>query len=283
MENVLQSFLNDNILNNNKKLIKKSYIDTLYKKYGNIILEIEKKYPSYKSIDSIYYKECFLIDTTNINILQNHYYNILSKIKVKYPKDKKICLINGMFLSLFKLFHCLKACIIYNEHRIIDKYFSYAIYENKCGSIVTFILYNKYNPISIRNRLEYIYPGEILIEKIYNIGVVLVKLWKKLRDQEINIIYTINVYKNFPIRLTDNHKLILSNKSNDKYKKLKKLIKFLYKNKYKVKEKCFACKKKTTLKKCDNCKRVYYCSYECQKEDWILHKKCCNYMKKNFL
>jgi hypothetical protein len=154
-----------------------------------------------------------------------------------------------MFLSLFKLFHCLKACIIYNEGEIIDKYFSYAKCENEFESIVTFILCNEYNPISIRNHLKYIYPGEILIEKIYYIGYVLVKLWKKLKEQEINMSYTLTVYKNFPIRLTDNHKLILSNKSNDKYKKLKKLIKFLYKNKYKVKEKCFVCKKKNYFKK----------------------------------
>lgn len=283
MESVLQSFLNNNILNNNKKLIKKSYIDTLYKKYSNIILEIEKKYPSYKSIDDICYIGCFLIDTTKFNILQDHYYNIFSKIKLKYPKDKKICLINHMFLRLFKLFHCLKACIIYNELGIIRKYFSYAKYENKCECIVSFILCNEYNPVSIEKNVKYIYPEEILIDKIYNIGVDLVKLWRKLKEQEINMKYTVKVYNNFPIRLTDNHKLILSNKSNDNYKKLKKLIKFLYKNKYKVKEKCFNCEKKTTLKKCDNCKRVYYCSYECQKEDWLLHKKCCNYMKKNFL
>jgi hypothetical protein len=39
---------------------------------------------------------------------------------------------------------------------------------------------------------------------------------------------------------------------------------------------CNVCSKITpTLKKCSRCKKVNYCSVECQKEDWKIHKKTC--------
>jgi hypothetical protein len=30
------------------------------------------------------------------------------------------------------------------------------------------------------------------------------------------------------------------------------------------------------MKKCSRCKNMYYCSSECQKKDWVFHKKTCN-------
>ena len=41
---------------------------------------------------------------------------------------------------------------------------------------------------------------------------------------------------------------------------------------------CHACQKAaqdTTLKKCSRCKKVKYCSKECQVKDWKNHKKHC--------
>lgn len=42
---------------------------------------------------------------------------------------------------------------------------------------------------------------------------------------------------------------------------------------------CFGCKKKTSrhevLKKCSRCRCVYYCTVECQKQDWPRHKLEC--------
>lgn len=43
---------------------------------------------------------------------------------------------------------------------------------------------------------------------------------------------------------------------------------------------CFRCSKlppkNQQLKRCGNCKKVFYCSVECQKEDWKTHKGVCN-------
>lgn len=33
------------------------------------------------------------------------------------------------------------------------------------------------------------------------------------------------------------------------------------------------------LKRCSACKEVYYCSVECQRADWALHKKVCTFSK----
>jgi nucleoid DNA-binding protein len=30
------------------------------------------------------------------------------------------------------------------------------------------------------------------------------------------------------------------------------------------------------LKKCGGCKKTYYCSVDCQSQDWIFHKKICS-------
>jgi len=38
---------------------------------------------------------------------------------------------------------------------------------------------------------------------------------------------------------------------------------------------CIKCHKNSTTKRCANCKSVYYCSRECQKEDWKSHKRQC--------
>src|SRR3989337_459841 len=35
-----------------------------------------------------------------------------------------------------------------------------------------------------------------------------------------------------------------------------------------------------TFKKCSKCKNRYYCRRECQKKDWIEHKKICEEKKK---
>jgi hypothetical protein len=39
-------------------------------------------------------------------------------------------------------------------------------------------------------------------------------------------------------------------------------------------KKCKICSKKTT-NKCSRCKRTYYCSQKCQRDDWKEHKKTC--------
>lgn len=38
---------------------------------------------------------------------------------------------------------------------------------------------------------------------------------------------------------------------------------------------CSKCKFKNAISKCGGCKKVKYCSKECQKNDWNLHKHCC--------
>lgn len=38
---------------------------------------------------------------------------------------------------------------------------------------------------------------------------------------------------------------------------------------------CAACGEKNPSKKCGNCKGVGYCSRECQKAHWPIHKKTC--------
>ena len=44
---------------------------------------------------------------------------------------------------------------------------------------------------------------------------------------------------------------------------------------------CFFCKTETSnLKICSKCKSVSYCSRDCQRQDWKLHKKYCE--EKNF-
>jgi hypothetical protein len=40
-------------------------------------------------------------------------------------------------------------------------------------------------------------------------------------------------------------------------------------------KKCSVCGFQSDLKKCAGCQNVYYCSRECQKKDWISHKKDC--------
>ena len=39
---------------------------------------------------------------------------------------------------------------------------------------------------------------------------------------------------------------------------------------------CQTCLKRNNLKYCSKCKRITYCSAECQKKDWPIHKKSCN-------
>ncbi|VWU49231.1 MYND-type zinc finger protein, putative [Hepatocystis sp. ex Piliocolobus tephrosceles] len=39
---------------------------------------------------------------------------------------------------------------------------------------------------------------------------------------------------------------------------------------------CENCYSKTNLKKCGKCKKVYYCSIECQKKDFIFHQRICS-------
>jgi hypothetical protein len=38
---------------------------------------------------------------------------------------------------------------------------------------------------------------------------------------------------------------------------------------------CSTCLKKGILKRCSKCKKVFYCSKECQKKDWNFHKTIC--------
>lgn len=42
---------------------------------------------------------------------------------------------------------------------------------------------------------------------------------------------------------------------------------------------CSVCSSFSNLKRCKNCKKVYYCSRECQKADWRLHKNICQLCK----
>lgn len=42
------------------------------------------------------------------------------------------------------------------------------------------------------------------------------------------------------------------------------------------------CKKNSNLKKCINCKNVYYCNRECQKSDWKWHKYECKFYKQYY-
>ncbi|KAJ6243274.1 hypothetical protein M0813_22415 [Anaeramoeba flamelloides] len=45
--------------------------------------------------------------------------------------------------------------------------------------------------------------------------------------------------------------------------------------------KCSFCQKKVGMLKCSRCKRAFYCSRDCQKNDWSKHKKVCKvYVKK---
>ena len=39
---------------------------------------------------------------------------------------------------------------------------------------------------------------------------------------------------------------------------------------------CFVCGKLEPVKKCGKCRKVQYCSPECQKADWKMHKEICN-------
>ena len=38
---------------------------------------------------------------------------------------------------------------------------------------------------------------------------------------------------------------------------------------------CEVCRTALLLKKCGKCQRIYYCSVECQKKDYIKHKNIC--------
>jgi len=50
-------------------------------------------------------------------------------------------------------------------------------------------------------------------------------------------------------------------------------------NVYQLRHRCETCRKITT-KPCKGCKKVYYCSIECQKKDWQRHKQDCTFKKK---
>jgi len=87
------------------------------------------------------------------------------------------------------------------------------------------------------------------------------------------------------------HKKICSYKSNPSDDKLFQRLttgvsnKDLYKKKTKI---CHFCKRKEKLddgeklKKCMKCRKVYYCSKECQRRDWQKHKKTCIINIKSF-
>jgi ankyrin repeat protein len=53
------------------------------------------------------------------------------------------------------------------------------------------------------------------------------------------------------------------------------LVEKLYKDAMKADKVCAACKKENSTKKCGQCKKVYYCSRECQQENWPAHKLIC--------
>ena len=52
---------------------------------------------------------------------------------------------------------------------------------------------------------------------------------------------------------------------------------FLFEMSYK----CQYCKKDGTLR-CSKCKRVFYCSKECQLRDWPIHKSVCGKFLKDY-
>lgn len=43
---------------------------------------------------------------------------------------------------------------------------------------------------------------------------------------------------------------------------------------------CFVCQKNSSLR-CSKCKKIYYCSVECQKQDWHSHKLICRPEEEN--
>ena len=43
---------------------------------------------------------------------------------------------------------------------------------------------------------------------------------------------------------------------------------------------CNKCHKIKKTNRCSNCKSVYYCSVQCQKNDWTSHKYACERLKK---
>lgn len=42
---------------------------------------------------------------------------------------------------------------------------------------------------------------------------------------------------------------------------------------------CWKCDKKDSIKRCTGCRISVYCSVECQRRDWLFHKKFCSQFK----
>ena len=98
---------------------------------------------------------------------------------------------------------------------------------------------------------------------------LMIELYEKLKMKELEKIPFPNLNGNE----TDEHINYYKNNKNklgNSYKKYMNLI-------FRYSRRCFTCYSKNEKnKKCSGCNLVYYCSKECQIQEWLEHKKICS-------